>query len=99
MVQPASSCNCLLVMIDRAMPWFDAKTHEASPDFSRWADLHPGRRARRRWNTDRVLVDDRGDEVVIRPLANDPIAAARGSLKARAIDEGLSSADAREADP
>jgi AbrB family looped-hinge helix DNA binding protein len=51
---------------------------------------------RRRWNTDRVLVDDRGDEVVIRPLANDPIAAARGSLKPGTLDEGLSSADARK---
>ena len=51
---------------------------------------------RRRWNTDRVLVDDRGDEVVIRPLANDPIAAARGSLKVGAMDKGASSADARK---
>ena len=50
---------------------------------------------RRRWNTDRVLVDDRGDEIIIRPLANDPIAAARGSLKPMAIDVGPSSADAR----
>jgi AbrB family looped-hinge helix DNA binding protein len=50
---------------------------------------------RRRWNTDRVLVDDRGDEVVIRPLADDPIAAARGSLKPPAIEEGRTSADAR----
>jgi AbrB family looped-hinge helix DNA binding protein len=51
---------------------------------------------RRRWNTDRVLVDDRGDEIVIRPLAHDPIAAARGLLKPRAIDDGRSSADARK---
>ena len=51
---------------------------------------------RRRWNTDRVLVEDRGDEIVIRPLANDPIAAARGLLKSQAIDDGRSSADARK---
>jgi AbrB family looped-hinge helix DNA binding protein len=51
---------------------------------------------RRRWNTDRVLVEDRGDEVIIRPLAADPIAAARGLLKPQAIEEGRSSADARK---
>ena len=51
---------------------------------------------RRRWNTDRVLVDDRGDEFVIRPLAEDPIAAARGFLKPMANEEGPSSEGARQ---
>jgi bifunctional DNA-binding transcriptional regulator/antitoxin component of YhaV-PrlF toxin-antitoxin module len=36
---------------------------------------------RRRWGTNRLLVDDRGDELVFRPLPEDPIAAARGSLR------------------
>lgn len=35
---------------------------------------------RRRWGTDRLLLDDRGDAVVLRPLPIDPIAAAIGSL-------------------
>jgi bifunctional DNA-binding transcriptional regulator/antitoxin component of YhaV-PrlF toxin-antitoxin module len=36
---------------------------------------------RHRWGTNRVLVEDRGDELVFRPLPLDPIAAARGSLR------------------
>jgi len=37
---------------------------------------------RHRWGTNRVLVEDRGDALVFRPLPNDPIGAARGSLRA-----------------
>jgi bifunctional DNA-binding transcriptional regulator/antitoxin component of YhaV-PrlF toxin-antitoxin module len=36
---------------------------------------------RRRWGTSRVLLDDRGDALIVRPLPDDPIAAARGSLR------------------
>jgi AbrB family looped-hinge helix DNA binding protein len=36
---------------------------------------------RRRWGTSRVLLDDRGDALIVRPLPEDPIAAARGSLR------------------
>lgn len=36
---------------------------------------------RHRWGTNRVLVDDRGDELVFRPLPLDPIGAARGALR------------------
>jgi len=50
---------------------------------------------RRRWKTDRVLVDDRGDEFVVRPLADDPIAAARGFLKPYATEKPASSEEAR----
>lgn len=36
---------------------------------------------RRRWATDNVLIEDRGgDELVLRPLPADPIAAAIGSV-------------------
>lgn len=38
---------------------------------------------RHRWKTDRVLLDDRGDLVVVRPLPADPIGAVRGSLRSR----------------
>lgn len=38
---------------------------------------------RRRWGTDRLVLEDRGEDVVIRPLPMDPIAAARGSLPLR----------------
>jgi AbrB family looped-hinge helix DNA binding protein len=46
---------------------------------------------RRRWGTDRVEIEDRGDAVVLRPLPSDRIAAARGSLKlsARVSSERL----------
>lgn len=35
---------------------------------------------RRRWGTDRVIVVDRGDHLVVRPAPVDPIAAAKGSM-------------------
>ena len=38
---------------------------------------------RKRWQTRRLQVEDRGDELVIRPAAEDPIAAARGIFKGR----------------
>jgi AbrB family looped-hinge helix DNA binding protein len=36
---------------------------------------------RNRWGTSTVVVEDLGDHVVVRPLPDDPIAAARGALK------------------
>jgi bifunctional DNA-binding transcriptional regulator/antitoxin component of YhaV-PrlF toxin-antitoxin module len=38
---------------------------------------------RGRWSTSWVAVEDRGDHVVVRPLPDDPVAAARGALKGR----------------
>jgi AbrB family looped-hinge helix DNA binding protein len=38
---------------------------------------------RKRWRTRRLELDDRGDELVLRPAPEDPIAAARGILKGR----------------
>jgi len=35
---------------------------------------------RRRWGTSRVLVEDLGDSIVLRPIRVDPIGAAIGSL-------------------
>jgi len=37
--------------------------------------------ARRRWATSRVLIDDEGDQLVIKPFPDDPIAATRGALE------------------
>jgi bifunctional DNA-binding transcriptional regulator/antitoxin component of YhaV-PrlF toxin-antitoxin module len=36
---------------------------------------------RRRWQVAQVVIEDEGDRVVVRPLPNDPIAAACGSLR------------------
>lgn len=36
---------------------------------------------RRRWMTSQVVIADEGDHIVVRPLPNDPIAAACGSLR------------------
>jgi bifunctional DNA-binding transcriptional regulator/antitoxin component of YhaV-PrlF toxin-antitoxin module len=36
---------------------------------------------RRRWATSRVTIEDQGDRLVLKPLPDDPIAAARGALK------------------
>ncbi len=38
---------------------------------------------RRRWQTSRVEIEDRGDSIVVRPIPDDPIAAALGSLRGR----------------
>jgi AbrB family looped-hinge helix DNA binding protein len=40
-------------------------------------------RIRRRWGTSRVVVEDLGDRVVLRPMPDDRIAAARGALAGR----------------
>jgi len=44
---------------------------------------------RRRWGTERLLVEDLGDRLVIRPMPDDPVASARGSLGPlpRALDD------------
>jgi hypothetical protein len=39
---------------------------------------------RRRWATQTVDVEDCGDHVILRPLPDDPIEAARGALAGRA---------------
>ena len=44
---------------------------------------------RRRWGARKILIEDHGDHVVLRPASEDPIAAARGALKGKGL--GLSS--------
>jgi bifunctional DNA-binding transcriptional regulator/antitoxin component of YhaV-PrlF toxin-antitoxin module len=39
---------------------------------------------RKRWGTVKVLIEDGGDRVIVRPLPDDPIGGACGSLKRRA---------------
>ncbi len=51
---------------------------------------------RRRWKTDRILLEDRGDLVIVRPLPDDPIGAARGYLKPSAGEAAIASDEARE---
>jgi bifunctional DNA-binding transcriptional regulator/antitoxin component of YhaV-PrlF toxin-antitoxin module len=41
---------------------------------------------RRRWRTNRVSVEDQGSAIVIRPIPDDPIGAAIGSLRGRGPD-------------
>jgi bifunctional DNA-binding transcriptional regulator/antitoxin component of YhaV-PrlF toxin-antitoxin module len=36
---------------------------------------------RNRWRVSRVAVEDEGDQLLVRPLPDDPVAAAVGSLK------------------
>ena len=47
---------------------------------------------RGRWATDRVIIEDSGDALVLRPVPADPIGAAIGSLR---LPEGLTSDDLR----
>lgn len=36
---------------------------------------------RHRWATNRVLLEDRGTSIVVRPIPADPLTAARGSMR------------------
>jgi AbrB family looped-hinge helix DNA binding protein len=38
---------------------------------------------RNRWRVTRVVVEDEGDRIMVRPLPDDPVAAACGSLRRR----------------
>lgn len=50
---------------------------------------------RHRWKTDRIMIEDRGDQVIVRPLPDDPIAEARGYLKPFAGEDAITSDEAR----
>lgn len=50
---------------------------------------------RRRWGTTSVVLEDLGDRLIVRPLPDDPIAAARGALKGRLASTGDLRAKAR----
>jgi bifunctional DNA-binding transcriptional regulator/antitoxin component of YhaV-PrlF toxin-antitoxin module len=53
---------------------------------------------RNRWRVSRVVVDDEGDRVMVRPLPDDPVAAACGSLKRRgAAPETIRAGERRHA--
>jgi bifunctional DNA-binding transcriptional regulator/antitoxin component of YhaV-PrlF toxin-antitoxin module len=47
---------------------------------SRGGQISVPAEVRRRWQTDRLALDDRGDQLILRPIPADPIGAARGSL-------------------
>ena len=48
---------------------------------SRGGQLSVPAEVRKRWGTSTVTVEDHGDHLLIRPAPDDPITAARGSLK------------------
>ena len=49
---------------------------------------------RRRWATSTVVLEDEGDHLVVRPVPDDPIAAARGAFAGRG--RGLTSTRLKE---
>lgn len=51
---------------------------------------------RRRWGTSRVVIEDRGDSLVLRPIPSDPIEAAIGSFFGPGPDSGQMRAQFRE---
>lgn len=53
---------------------------------------------RRRWGTSTVVIDDGGDQLVVRPVPDDPIAAVRGSLAGLGIDTEAMRRQARRDD-
>ena len=50
---------------------------------------------RRRWGAAKLLLDDRGGELVVRPLPSDPIDAAMGSLAGLGLNSDQLRAQAR----
>lgn len=54
--------------------------------------------ARARWNTRQVVVVDLGDRVVVRPLAEDPVADLRGTYAHRGPDSDTARRQARAPD-
>jgi hypothetical protein len=50
----------------------------------------------RRWRTSRVSLEDQGGAIVIRPIPDDPIGAAIGSLRGRGPDSDQMRAIVRE---
>ena len=55
-------------------------------------------RVRRRWNTTRVLVVDRGDRVIVRPVPDDPLAAIVGTYAHVTPSSGAMRREARRED-
>ena len=51
---------------------------------------------RRRWEVSAVMIEDRGDHLVIRPATNDPIAAFRGLIEGCPMSSDEMAAEARE---
>lgn len=54
--------------------------------------------ARHRWKTDRYLVVDLGDRVVIRPYPDDPLRTLRGKYRDRGVSSAATRRAARAAD-
>jgi AbrB family looped-hinge helix DNA binding protein len=44
---------------------------------------------RKRWGTSTVTLDDQGDQIVLKPAPDDPIAAAAGAFAGEATGPGL----------
>ncbi len=62
---------------------------------SRGGQISIPAKVRHRWKTDRIMIEDRGDQVIVRPLPDDPIAAARGYLRPTGAEDSISSDEAR----
>lgn len=77
---PPNSCDSLQLM--------EARTAHVS----RGGQVSIPAAIRHRWDTDTLLLEDRGDEVLLRPLPRDPLAAAVGSIP---LPDGLTSDELR----
>ncbi|MGH3545821.1 MAG: AbrB/MazE/SpoVT family DNA-binding domain-containing protein [Mycobacteriales bacterium] len=65
---------------------------------SRGGQISIPAKIRRRWQTRNLMLEDRGDEIVLRPEPADPIAAAAGSLAIGSLNSDQLRAASREDD-
>ena len=63
---------------------------------SRGGQISVPAEVRRRWGTSRVSIEDRGDALLVRPIPEDPITAAIGSLASPGLTSEAARATIRE---
>ncbi len=82
-------------MLYSVVPW-DMVSPMKHATISKGGQVSIPAEVRHRWRTSRLFIDDRGNELVLRPIPDDPLAAARGSLAMRSGAPGTTSDDVRK---
>ena len=81
-------------MLDRPASWDNVPLMRHAT-ISKGGQVSIPAEVRHRWRTNRLFIDDRGSELILRPIPDDPLAAVRGLLAKRSGAVGTTSDDAR----